>query len=210
MTVKFPIVPPDRPKISPELQLPETAPSRADSWGYADGIRAAFKKKAPEQDDSASAPVVEHCPELVILVALYELCRAVVLGIVCVLALTHFHPEWDSRNFFDLFFFMSNGTVIVSWLTPISLCYALTMAIALLAGVSWSRRLLMVTSLLSILPLTRFVSFVSVMKTIMPPPWIAGPDFFREGAYVLAGLNATIVLCLLYGPGVAHWFKKAI
>lgn len=198
----------DSEKISDGLQLPEDAPSRADSWGLEGGLRAELKKKPDDTDESASASAREGCPELVALVALLLLCRAMGLAIILAESFTRPHPEWGSHNAFQLFFFLSNGGTHISWMTPVSLVYALVIGLSLIWRASWARTLLMATSVISVLRIAVLLDMAAIINPVMPPPYIADTVFFRAGCYALVGLNATIVLCLLYGPGVRAWFSK--
>lgn len=198
----------DSEKISGDLQLPEDAPSRADSWGHEDGLRATLKKKSGDAEESTGEEVREGCPELVALIALFLFCRAMGLAIIMVESFFRSHPEWATHNGFQLFFFLSDGGTRVSWMTGVTIIYALVVGVAMLWRAAWGRTLLMATSVLSILRIAVFLDMSAIINPVLPPPWIADAAFFRAGCYALVGMNATIVLCLLYGPGVAMWFRK--
>lgn len=195
-------------KISDSLQLPEDAPSRADTWGVDGGLRAQLKKKPGEGDDAASEQGRDACPEMVTLVALFLFCRAMGLAIILGESLFHPHAEWASHKGFQLFFFLSDGGTHVSWMTYISIAYVIVIAMAMLWRMAWARTLLMATSVLSILRIVVFVDMAEIISPVMPPTWIADADFFRAACYALVGLNATLVLILLYAPGMAVWFRK--
>lgn len=195
-------------KISDSLQLPEDAPSRADSWGLDGGLRAQLKKKAGEDDDAAGEQTRDTCPEMVTLVVLFLFCRAMGLAIILGESFFHPHAEWASHNGFQLFFFLSDGGTRVSWMTYVSIAYVIVIAMAMLWRMPWARTVLMATSVLSILRIAVFMDMAAILSPVMPPPWIADADFFRAACYALVGLNATLVLILLYAPGMAFWFRK--
>lgn len=195
-------------KISDSLQLPEDAPSRADSWGLDGGLRAQLKKKPSEDDAAAGEQGREPCPEMVTLVALFLFCRAMGLAIILAESLFHPHAEWASHSGFQLFFFLSDGGTQVSWMTWVSIAYVIVIAMAMLRRMPWARTVLMATSVLSILRIAVFMDMAAIISPVMPPPWIADADFFRAACYALVGLNATLVLILLYAPGMAVWFRK--
>ena len=198
----------DSEKISDNLQLPEDAPSRAESWGQDGGLRAELKKNPGDTEESTAAEVREGCPELVALIALFEFCRAMGLAIILAESLFHSHPEWGSHKAFQLFFFLSDGGTHISWMTLVSVAYALVIGVALIWRAAWGRRLLMATSVLSILRVAIFLDMSAILNPVLPPESIADANFLRAGSYALVGLNATVVLCLLYGPGMALWFRK--
>jgi hypothetical protein len=198
----------DSEKISDSLQLPEDAPSRADSWGLDDGLRAALKKKAGEKDESSDGELREGCPELVALIALFLFCRAMGLAIILAESLFHPHPEWATRNGFQLFFFLSDGATHVSWMALVSIAYAVVIGAAMMWRARWARTVLMATSVLSILRIAVLLDMSAIIDPVMPPAWIADADSLRAGCYALVGLNATIVLCLLYAPGMTSWFSN--
>lgn len=198
----------DSEKIRDNLQLPEDAPSRADSWGQDDGLRAELRKKPGETDESTTFEVREGCPELVALIALFQFCRAMGLAIILVESLVHSHPEWGSHNAFQLFFFLSDGQTYVSWMTLVMVAYAVVTGMALVGRAGWGRTLVMAVSVLSILRIAVFLDMARILNPVLPPPYIADAEFLKAGCYALVGLNATIVLSLLYGPGTHAWFRK--
>ena len=120
----------------------------------------------------------------------------------------HAHPEWGSHGAFQLFFFLSDGETHVSWLTPIIFAFAAVMGFALLGRAAWGRTLVMAGSVLSILRIAVLLDMSAILNPVLPPPYIANADFLRAGCYALVGLNATIVLSLLYGPGTTAWFAR--
>jgi hypothetical protein len=195
-------------KISDSLQLPEDAPSRADSWGLDGGLRAQLKKKPGEDEDSSSEQARDACPEMVTLIALFLFCRAMGLAIILGESLFHPHAEWASHNGFQLFFFLSDGGTHVSWMTYVTIAYVMVIGVALLSRATWARTMLMATSVLSILRIAVFMDMAAIISPVMPPAWVADADFFRAACYALVGLNATLVLILLYAPGMSVWFRK--
>ena len=196
----------ERTKISSGLSLPETAPSRGDTWGQEESLRHALKRQGPKDEEPEHVPV--DYPEMVVLLAVFEFLRAVSLVAVGTLSLRHPHAEWQSPSIFQLFFFMSNGDVSVSWMTVLTIVYAVTIGFALLAKAAWSRRLLMITSVVAVLRVSQYVATLSVIHMELPPAWLADAEFFREGALLLAAVNATVVIILRYAPAAAAWFAK--
>ena len=194
-------------KISAGLRLPETAPSRGDTWGHDEGLRTALR--VPDRkDEQPTEHVAVDYPEMVVLLAVFEFLRAVSLTAIGALSLNHPHAEWQSPNTFQLLFFMSNGDVSVSPMTILTIAYTLTIGFGLLARAGWARRLLMITSVITVLRLTQYISALSIIHLELPPTWLADSEFFREGALLLAAVNTTIVLILRYAPAAAAWFNK--
>jgi hypothetical protein len=197
----------DRTKISPELRLPESAPSRADAWGEEERLRTTFARKPRPHEEVAEREPVDY-PEMVLLVAGFVFVRAVCLTVIGTLSLHHPHAEWASPNLFQLFFFMSNGEASVSPLTLVSILYTVVVGFGLLARGRWARKLLMITSVLAVLRLSQYIRPLSFISMDLPPHWLADTEFFWEGTFLLACVNTTIVIALRYAPGANAWFEK--
>lgn len=206
-TVQWSLVSFDRTKINPGLSLPESAPSRADAWGQEDRLRTTFGRKPRVDEEVVEREPVDY-PEMILLVAGFEFVRAICLVVTGSLSLHHPHAEWASPNIFQLFFFMSNGDASVSSLTLVSILYTLIVGFGLLARGRWARKLLMITSVLTVIRLSQYIKPFSFIPMDLPPHWLADTEFFWEGTFLLACVNTTIVIALRYAPGANSWFEK--
>lgn len=194
--------------ISSSLQLGNVS-SRADTYGRPDGLRApARTSTTTEQVASAAAATVP--PPIVTVIGIYELCRAVIVGAVFAMFMTNPGAHLESRTFWQIFFIVSNGSVGVSLFTVITFCYGLAIGLALFFRVDWGRRILIGTSIYSVLRLVRFLAGYSILSARLAsdPAKAAGLEFVKEGIYMLVAVNVAIGLCMAYGTGVAEWFRK--
>lgn len=194
--------------ISSGLQL-ENAASRTGTFGRPDGLRSGVRTPAGKQEAAAPA-VATGRPGLVTIVGIYEFCRAAIVGIVFAMFLANPDAHLASRSFWLVFFIVSNGTLGVSWFTPITFCYGVAIGLALFFRVDWGRRILIGTSAYSVFRLVRFLAVYSVISERLSsnPVAAAGLENIREGTYMLVAVNVVIGLCMAYGPGVTEWFKK--
>ena len=193
--------------ISGSLQLGEA--SRAGSFGRPDGLRAGLRTPARKQEE-APAAVAAGRPALVTVVGIYEFCRAAIVGTVFAMFMANPDAHLASRSFWQIFFVVSNGSLGVSWFTPITFCYGVAIGLALFLRVDWGRRILIGTSVYSVIRLVRFLAVYSEISQRLSsnPVAAAGLEHIKEGAYTLVAVNVAIGLCMAYGPDVTEWFKK--
>ena len=98
----------------------------------------------------------------------------------------------------------------VSGLALISCIYGLAIGLALFFRIGWGRRILIASSIYSVLRLVRFLAVYTTVSGRLAgnPLGAARLEFMREGTYMLVAVNVAIGLCMAYGPGAARWFRK--
>lgn len=193
--------------ISSGLQL-ETAVSRAGTYGRPDGLRAELRLPAQKQEDVS--PAATGRPGLVTTIGIYEFCRAAIVGVVFAMFLANPGVHLASRSFWQIFFIVSNGSLRVSYFTPISFCYGVAIGLALFFRVDWGRRILIATSAWTVFRLVRFLAAYSSISDRLStnPAAMDGLEFLKTCVYMLVAVNGVIGLCMAYGPGVQEWFRK--
>ncbi|HLJ78456.1 MAG TPA: hypothetical protein VKT75_13620 [Acidobacteriaceae bacterium] len=195
--------------ISSGLRLESAAPP-AGTPGRPDGLRAGLRSPATKKEEAAPAAATNDRPGLVTIVGIYEFCRAAIVGTVFAMFLMNPDAHLASRTFWQVFFVVSNGSLRVSYFTPISFCYGLAIGLALFFRVDWGRRILIATSAWTVFRLVRFLAVYSTLSASMSsnPAATDGLEFLKTCVYMLVAVNGIIGLCMAFGPGVTEWFHK--
>lgn len=195
--------------ISSSLQLGASA-SRADTYGRPGGLRSGVEAKAKAQPDLPAAPAATGMPTVVMVVAVYEFCRAIIVGGVFGIFVSNPGSQLASHTLWQIFFVVSNGSLRVTSLSLISCIYGLAIGLALFLRVDWGRRILIGTSAYSMVRLARFLALSASASTRLSSDATAaaGMDFVRNCIYMLVAVNVAIGLCMMYAPGIQEWFRR--
>lgn len=171
---------------------------RATGWAYTQGM----------EEEKVSAEEHDPPPQIVTLVALWEFCRMLLLAPVFAALLMHHQAQWNSWYFWRIYFVASNGGYALSWISAVSFLYTLAMGILIWNCVSWSRWVLVGTSLYSALLLARFLYLFSDYLPSLGNAAGAGLNFLQGTAWVLIVLDVIIATGLAFAPGVGEAFNR--
>lgn len=193
--------------ISSSLQLGRSS-SRAETYGRPDGLRAGARAAVASVEEAI--PTETGIPGVVMLIAIYEFCRAIIVGGVFGVFTANPGAELSSRALWQVFFIVSNGMMGVSPLALISCIYGLAIGLALFFRIGWGRRILIASSIYSVLRLARFLAVYTTVSGRLAgnPLGTARLEFMKEGTYMLVAVNIAIGLCMAFGPGASQWFRK--
>jgi hypothetical protein len=202
-------MPDDESDFSPNLRLDYNSPRPA-VGPRPGGLRAAASaaKTPPIAQSTAEAavPSVQGRPDGVTAIALWQLGRTAVTLILFAVALGQ--PHWRLTGVpWDIFFAVSNGSMIVSILTPLDILIDAAVGLGLWGMQQWARWTLVVFSCFAVIDCLLMVLAVGVAATMSQDNG-AQLSVSRYLTYGLLMVNLMIGLYLSFSSSVAEAFRK--